>query len=415
MKLQSWGAAALAVCALLASGSRLQAKQVAVGGGTGGIGGGSIVAGRGESVPRMAEEMDAMEESDLGSYNDCNTCSSGASCSGGGGFAGMLSRPIQIVAGAEYIYAKANFSDALAYVEQDLNAGGETWHCFDFNYNSSYGFYGGVYLPDCGGAMLFNFRRLTSDADTAATSTTTNQIFGPFEIDDNITGHANVDLKTYDLSFAKTIPLGCPLECGCGKNCGDSCDDACCSDPCSGNGGCTGCGGGWCPAWDITWWGGVRFADVNWSRGLVGLDPLNNNQPFESYQTTMNFKNGFGGRVGLMGRRYIGKRGLMSLYARGDWSVLLGNVELETLITNQAGTAFIRKDCEQIIPVTEIELGGSVHLGAHSTLSAGYFWSAWHDLGTSETYDFNQFQVSHYDDGNILGFDGLFARVEVAF
>ena len=33
----------------------------------------------------------------------------------------------------------------------------------------------------------------------------------------------------------------------------------------------------------------------------------------------------------------------------------------------------------------------------------------------SETYDFEQFQVHHYDDANILGFDGLFARAEVAF
>ena len=65
-----------------------------------------------------------------------------------------------------------------------------------------------------------------------------------------------------------------------------------------------------------------------------------------------------------MGRRYIGTRGLVSLYAKGDWSVLLGDVDIETLVTNAAGTAFIRKDCEQIIPVTEIELGGSVHWAA---------------------------------------------------
>ena len=66
--------------------------------------------------------------------------------------------------------------------------------------------------------------------------------------------------------------------------------------------------------------------------------------------------------------------------------------------------------------VTEIELGGSTHLGAHATLSAGYFWSAWHDLGMSPTTNFgNAFQISHYDDANILGWNGLFGRVEVAF
>jgi hypothetical protein len=383
---------------MLTGAARLSAKQVADAAPT--------------PVPDMAEQLDAMEQSDLGGYNTCSTGSASCYAGGGGGLGGMLNRPIQLVFGAEYIYAKANFSDALSFVEQDLIAGGETWHCFDFDYNSSYGFYGGVYLPDCGGSLLFNFRRLTSDAETSANSTTDVNIFGPFEIDDNIRGNADVDLKTYDVSFAKTIPLGCPLECGCGKDCGAVCDE-CCETGCTGCGGaCGGCG--WCPAWDITWSGGLRFADASWSRGLTAFDPLNGNAVIDGYQTTMNF-DGFGGRVGLLGRRYIGRRGLVSLYARGDWSVLLGDVEIETLVTNAAGTAFSRKNCEQIIPVTEIELGGSVHLGAHATLSAGYFWAAWHDLGMSETYDFELFQISHYDDGNIMGFDGLFGRVEVAF
>ena len=49
------------------------------------------------------------------------------------------------------------------------------------------------------------------------------------------------------------------------------------------------------------------------------------------------------------------------------------------------------------------------------TLSAGYFWSAWHDLGMSPEYNYDQFQISHFDDANILGWNGLFGRVEVAF
>ncbi|HMO85192.1 MAG TPA: hypothetical protein PKC18_09765 [Lacipirellulaceae bacterium] len=394
MKLHSWSVAALAACALLACGGSLQAKQT----------GGSA---------RTADEIDYedLSQHELATYNSARSGSSCSTCStGGGGLAGLMDRPIQLIFGAEYIYAKANFSDALSYVEQDLIAGGETWHCFDFDYNSSYSFYGGVYLPDCGGAVIFDFTRLTSDARTAANSTSTVNIFGPFEIDDNIEGFADVDLRTYDLSFAKTIPLGCPLECSGGKGCGDCCDDACCSS-CG-----DGCGCGWCPAWDITWSAGVRFADVSWARGLTAFDPLNNNAVIDSYTTRMNFNNGFGGRVGLMGRRYFGRRGLASLYARGDWSLLVGDVEIETLVTNQAGTAFHRRHCQQVIPVTEIELGGSIHLGQHATLSSGYFWAAWHDLGMSETYDFNpNFQMSHYDDANILGFHGLFARVEVAF
>jgi len=316
---------------------------------------------------------------------------------------GFLSRPIQLVFGAEYIYARANFSQALAYVQQDLIAGGETWHCYDFDYNSSYSFYGGIYLPDCGGSIIFDYTRLTSDASVAAAETSTNQIFGPFEIDNFIEGSADVDLRSYDLSFAKTIPLGCPLQ-SCGKGCGECCDDSCCG----------GCGGGWCPAWDVTWSAGVRFADLEWNRGLTGLDPFNNFQPFESYNTRFNW-DGFGGRVGLMGRRYIGRRGLVSLYGKGDWSLMKGQYDITTTVNNAAGTAFLRSECDNIVPVTEIELGATVHIGCNASLSAGYFWAAWHDLGMREEYDFAQFQISNYDDANILGFDGLFVRAEVAF
>jgi hypothetical protein len=401
MKLRSWFAAALALSAMLANGRHVDAKQ-------------TVKRANSANSGSMLEPADfamEMDQTELASYGACDTggCDTGgcySSCDGSMG--GLLNRPIQLVFGAEYIYARADFSDALAFVEQDLVNGGETWHCFDFDYESSYSFYGGVYLCDCGGSVIFDYTRLTSSAETAANSVALQtDIFGPFEIDDNIQGRADVDLKSYDLSFAKTIPLGCALACG--AQCGDACDACCDAGSCS-----SGCGGGWCPAWDITWSAGVRFADVEWNRGLNAFDPLNNNAFIDGYETRMNFE-GFGGRMGLMGRRYFGRRGIASLYAKGDLSVLLGDVELETLITNAGGTAFIRKNCEQIIPVTEIELGGSLHLGAHATLSAGYFWSAWHDLGTSETYSFTNFQVTHYDDANILGFDGLFARIEVAF
>lgn len=68
-----------------------------------------------------------------------------------------------------------------------------------------------------------------------------------------------------------------------------------------------------------------------------------------------------------------------------------------------------------MIPVTEIEAGLTAYLGNHVQLSSGYFLSAWHDLGFRDEYDFGQFQLSHYDDANILAFDGFFARAELSF
>ena len=398
MKLKIWGIAALAACLVVASAAPSHAQSEE------------------EITPDLSAEMDPsemgpadmgqeMEQSEYEAYGACETCPTGGCDGGRGGMLGQLAggRNIQLIAGAEYIYAQATFSEALAFVSQDAINGVDTFNQIDFDYESSYSFYGGFYLCDCGGAVIFDYTRLTSSGDYAASESQFVDIFGPFEQDGLIEGEADVDLKSYDLSFSKTIPLGCLLT---GKECGDCCDDVCCDSGC----------GGWCPAWDITWSGGVRFADVNWNNTISELDPIITGNPvIGSATTTLDF-DGFGGRVGFMGRRYIGKRGLFSLYGKGDFSLLFGDVDLQTAVTNVAGTAFIRTSNDITVPVTEIELGGSAHLGQHATLSAGYFWAAWHDLGMSPTYDFDsRFQISHFDDANILGWNGFFARAEVAF
>ena len=150
-----------------------------------------------------------MDDSNYGSYDSCNTCPTGG-CGSDGLFGGLGDRNMQLVFGAEYIYAQATFSEALAYVEQNAIEGGETWHQIDFDYNSSYSFYGGVYLCDCGGSVLFDYTRMTSDGDYAASESTGIDIFGPFEIDGNIEGHADVDLKSYDLSLREDDPARLP-------------------------------------------------------------------------------------------------------------------------------------------------------------------------------------------------------------
>jgi hypothetical protein len=123
-----------------------------------------------------------------------------------------------------------------------------------------------------------------------------------------------------------------------------------------------------------------------------------------------------------LGRRYIGRRGLASIYAKGDLSLLVGNMHIrtDTQDLSSPGQPLLRShenSARRVIPVTEIEAGVSGHLGEHITLSSGYFIAAWHDLGMRDTYTFEEgpFQLSHYDDANILGFDGFFARAEVAY
>jgi hypothetical protein len=396
MKLRIWGTAALAACLVTASAATSFAQRDE-----------EVTPSHesaGDSSHMGPSDMDDQMEH-YNSYGACETCPTDGCDSGRGGLLGDLSggRNVQLIAGAEYIYAQATFSEALAFVSQDAANGIDTFNQIDFDYESSYSFYGGFYMCDCGGAVIFDYTRLTSSGDYAASESAFVEIFAPFEIDGMIEGEADVELNSYDLSFSKTIPLGCLMT---GTECGDSCDDACCDSGC----------GGWCPAWDITWSGGIRYADVAWGNTVTAFDPLASVPTIiDSATTTLDF-DGFGGRVGLMGRRYLGKRGLFSLYGKGDFSVLFGDVDMQTAITNIAGTAFLRTSNEITVPVTEIELGGSAHLGTHATLSAGYFWSAWHDLGMSPTYDFsNTFQIGHFDDANILGWNGFFARAEIAF
>ncbi len=356
----------------------------------------------------------------------CGGGSCGSSCgSGSGGLglgAGLVDRPGQFFAGAEYIYARASFSEALAYVINDANdpQGGQEYVEYDFDYNSSYRFYGGYRFCDCSAEIVFNFARYRSEADFNIQDTSTlstETILGPFEINAPdggfLQGEADVDIQSYDIGIARTIPLGSPL-CGGGSGCGDTCcgDGGCCDcgDACGSGCGC------WCPAWDITWSAGARFADVSWARGQQGI--FANGNIDATSRTRLNFE-GAGARIGLLGRRYIGRRGLASIYAKGDLSILVGDMDIRTDTQEVANQDPLLRSHEnsarRVIPVTEIEAGMTAHLGNHISLSSGYFLAAWHDLGFRDTYDYGQFQLSHYDDANILGFDGFFARAEVAY
>jgi hypothetical protein len=114
--------------------------------------------------------------------------------------------------------------------------------------------------------------------------------------------------------------------------------------------------------------------------------------------------------------------GCGSIFLKGDISLLLGDVELlerrtvadqidTTPDTVQLQTASYRN----IIPVTEIEAGMSVELIRGVSLTTGYLFSAWHDLGFRDQFDFATFLETNYDDANILGFDGFFARLEACY
>ena len=412
MKLQWRGKAALVVCLgllCLQSAHAQREREYQTVSDAAEMAGASLVSYN--SFEAVGDDTGGLESCACGA-DGCSSCDYG----GLGLGRGFLERPGQFFVGAEYIYARASFSEALAYVINDSNdpQGGQEFVEYDFDYTSSYRFYGGFRFCDCNAAIVFNFARYRSEADFSIQDTSTQTvetILGPYEVnapnDGTLLGDADVDIQSYDLGVARTIPLGSPLcgSCDCGDTC---CGDTCCGDGC-------GCGC-WCPAWDITWSAGVRFADVGWNRSNTGV--FDTGAIDATSLTQLSFE-GAGARVGLLGRRYFGRRGFASMYAKGDISILVGDMDIRTDTREVAnGDPLLRShenSGRRVIPVTEIEAGLTAHVGNHVTLSSGYFLAAWHDLGMRDTYNYANFQLSHYDDANILGFDGFFARAEVAY
>ena len=340
-------------------------------------------------------------------YSGCNSgCDSSCGLCGFGGLCGSSGG--QFFATADYLYVRSSFSEATAYVAQDLAEGSDYFVPLEFDYNSSYRFGGGWRSCCCGDQIRFMFTRMTSSAgDTAFPGDVV-----PYEASPPPGGQtnirANVDAKYFDLECAKTIPLG-------GQCCG--CGDACCD-------GCGGCGdacGQCCPAWDLTWSGGVRWADVGWARRYAALDSSGFN--VTDARVGMNFQGG-GLRTGLEGRRYFFTDGWLSIYGKGDISLLLGDVHLESIrdvndpsssVPNPVARNTQTFVTRQIIPVTELEAGLTAQVSRRSAITAGYLFAAWHDLGFRDEHELNTLLPTRYDDANILGFDGFFARIEVGF
>jgi hypothetical protein len=294
----------------------------------------------------------------------------------------------------DYLYVRANFSEAPAFEVHESSTPNvtDTFHDFDYGYQSSYRFGGGYQLPCCGEQVRFLFTRMSSSADASASSPT-DSIRGPFDTDPgpggNFTAHSQVDTWTYDVEFAKTIPLG-------------------------------GCGHGSCamPAWDITWEGGFRFAQVRNTRNYLGVPEATQESPTLSANTSLNFQGG-GPRFGVEGRRYFGQRQWISTYLKGDISLLMGHVDvLDHHLTSDTGSVIDQSArFRNIIPVTEIEAGLTGQLTRSVTLTAGYLFSAWNDLGFRDEFNMTNTTAlnTSYDDSNIMSFDGFFARLEIDF
>jgi hypothetical protein len=268
---------------------------------------------------------------------------------------------------------------------------------FPFRYQSAFRVAIGYRLLDCGGDIQVAYWRMTGNASITdgPANTETDNPFIAGQLKNNpangqfFAASTGITANIFDVDFAKCLSMGGP--------CGPC--DAC-----------------YCPRWDLRWNAGARIADISRFDNNVTSDA--NGNAVTTGLIDARFV-GAGPRVGMQGRRYFGANGCLSLFARANQSLLIGDYrmsrskitpgdsEVGTVTTNQ----FDR--FSRMVPVTDIEVGGSWQVAPYTYISAGYFFQCWWDLGQSETVIGTNF--GPLDTANILGFDGFFVRGEMLF
>lgn len=164
--------------------------------------------------------------------------------------------------------------------------------------------------------------------------------------------------------------------------------------------------------WRLHWSAGARLADVDQFYEAVSTA---GGVPVSRGDFDATFL-GAGPRLGLGAERAFGQYGDWSVFARGAGSLLVGEHEIRSSNTTTIPASFQARQSESLtktVPVFEAEIGTRWRPANWMTLSAGWTFQAWFDLGTSGG-TFGGF-FNGADDGNTMSFDGLFVRSEFLF
>jgi len=324
-------------------------------------------------------------------FGACGGCcgSMSGNCYGkgcGGGHRGNF------IVGGEVLFVRPVFSNDAALISRELNGAMQTDRIVEFDWDHEEQWRGFIgWRICCDTEIRLTVTDFGDESERACEvggnvtgcagfleiKTTTNG--------DVITSFASVDATTYDIEFSKTIYLGS----------GKDCCDPCCYE---------------CPPWELTWYGGIRIADVDWRAGSERRDDGGDLEDLGIIN--MDFI-GVGPRVGIEGRRYFRCHTHMSVYARGYITALIGDHEFEAVRADLNDLTQVFNQT-RVIPVIDVECGITWHLSKQARITGGYLIQAYHDLGIEqEILGFTQFGAP--DDANILAFDGGFLRAEIGF
>jgi hypothetical protein len=113
----------------------------------------------------------------------------------------------------------------------------------------------------------------------------------------------------------------------------------------------------------------------------------------------------------------------LSLFAKGGAALLVGSYSVSSGASFTGFTGGQEAERTITVPVLETELGAKWRPSDRFTLSAGWLFQAWIDLGVSGgTFYGTQIPLAPApnafggaDDANIMSFDGLFVRAQYDF
>jgi hypothetical protein len=303
-----------------------------------------------------------------------------------------------LYAGADFLFVRPHFSEAVAFARgnQTLATYQTEGRPLAFSYDPSFRVFAGHRFDNGQGAIQFTYWHFRGGVSVDGTAPGIGQfIVDPFGnivgtvavIDprdarfgtvlvggDLIRTRATVEMNVYDVDLVRSIFA---------EN----------------------------PRWDFHWSAGVRIADVDqFYESAVTLA----GNPVTRGDFSADFI-GAGPRLGIEGRRCFGAQGRFSVFAHAYGSLLLGTYDVRS--SNSAVplgfSASQREHMTRTIPVVETELGGTWDVTDLLSLSAGWLFQAWFDMGTSGG-TFGGF-FAGTDDANIMSFDGLFVKAERKF
>ena len=122
---------------------------------------------------------------------------------------------------------------------------------------------------------------------------------------------------------------------------------------------------------------------------------------------------GAGPHVGANLVYALDSQGRISAFARPSGSLLVGRYNVNSGNTTAYLQASQQERVTRIVPVFETEVGLNLNVLPNANLSAGWLFQSWFDLGTSGGTFGGLFNGA--DDSNIMSFEGLMVRAQLAF